>query len=346
MRYSGYMGRLASATSVMALAVLAGGCVHEFPDGGGVPPSLEVNLSFDLGMPVHEIVPYPQVRADQSHQNVEMRYNLWAWNLDKGEDIAKREPEMTLQWTGDNLTNPDSKIHIDKINPGTWKFYGWADLADAATGEPIAYDIESPSAIKLITERDGSFEAVPWADAFRGEDGVAICCADSEQLNIEMTRPVGAFEFISTDLAEFVDEQTRRNAETKSPDSPDRVVDINDYVVGYYINGFFPTEFDNLRNVPVDARTGLYASGKINPIDDGTGNLGGCYVLVNGKETMVSVTVRVYDHGEVIATSLPVEVPVVRGKKTLIKGEFLTANAGSGIGISPGFDGEYNYEVQ
>lgn len=98
--------------------------------------------------------------------------------------------------------------------------------------------------------------------------------------------------------------------------------------------------------MPVDAKAGLFSRGQISPNEDGTGSLGGCYVLVNGKETKVSVTVRVYDRGSVIATSLPVEVPVVRGKKTLIKGEFLTANAGSGLGINPDFDGEYNYEVE
>ncbi len=343
MKHSSFKYRLMSAASLSAILLLAAGCVHEFPEGGGKPPTLDVNLTFDLGMPVHEIVSYPRVRAGN---NVELRYTLWAWNLDNGEDLAKRPPELTFQWSGDNLSNPDSKIHIDKINPGTWQFYGWADLANADTGMPLAYDIEDPSAINLITERDGSFEAVPWADAFRGEDGVAICCTDAEQLTIEMSRPVGEFEFISTDLEKFVEEQTRRNAETKSSDSPDRVVNLNDYVVGYHINGFFPTEFDNLRNMPVDAKAGLFSRGQISPNEDGTGSLGGCYVLVNGKETMVSVTVRVYDRGSVIATSLPVEVPVVRGKKTLIKGEFLTANAGSGLGINPDFDGEYNYEVE
>lgn len=336
-------------TSLLALslaAVTLTACdVHEFPKGGSSPPALEVNLRFDLGMPVHEIVPYPQGRAGYE---ADMRYTLWAWNLDNGEKIASREPDLTLQWYGDNLANPDVTRVINDIQPGTWEIFGWADLADTETGEPIAYDITSPSDIKLITTEEGAFEAVPWAEAFRGDAGVAICCADQKSVTLEMARPVGAFEFISTDIDKFLDEQTRRHntSPDQATDAPSKVIDLNNYVVRYHINGFFPTEFDNLRNIPVDARTGLFASGRITVKNDGEGSLGGCYVLVNGRETLVSVTVRVYERGNVIATSQPVEVPVVRGKKTIVRGEFLTASAGSGVGINPDFDGEYNYVVE
>lgn len=329
--------------AVILTGLLVAGCnVHEFPDSTEAP-GLAVNLRFDLGMPVHEIVPYPQARAGY---DAELRYTLWGWNLDNGEEIDSRNPDITIQWSGSDLSRPDVSRQIDDITPGAWKFFGWADLADAETKQPIAYNIESPSDIKLITTNEGGFDAVPWADAFRGEGGAAICCAEQKDMTIEMSRPVGAFEFISTDMEKFMEEQTRRHSGDSPADAPSKAVDLNNYVVGYHINGFFPTEFDNLRNIPVDARTGLYSSGKISVNNDGTGNLGGCYMLVNGHETTVSVTVRVYEGDTAIATSLPVEVPVVRGKKTIIRGEFLTANAGSGIGINPGFDGEYNYVVE
>ena len=75
--------------------------------------------------------------------------------------------------------------------------------------------------------------------------------------------------------------------------------------------------------------------------------LGFDYIFVNGNETTLSISVEVYNSkGEKMSSSNPVNVPIVRSKMTLVKGEFLTSKATGGVSINPGYDGEdYNVEI-
>ena len=85
----------------------------------------------------------------------------------------------------------------------------------------------------------------------------------------------------------------------------------------------------------------------LSPLNEEEALIGFDYVLVNGTESSVSVQVGLYDsEGTMLSLSNPVTVPIVRGKVTTVRGKFLTLATGSGIGVSPGFDGEYNIELK
>ena len=345
MRQSGFIfkGILLSALA----ATLASCNPHEFPSGNGMAPAVTVNLHFNRDFPIYREISYPDVR---SQHEVEMNYTLWGWNCSDGDDkISDREPDLTLNKTAGSTDEPDTQFKLDGIEPGAWKFLAWAHISDADTHEPLAYTINSHTSITLKTSEEGEFTTIPWNDAFRGETGVALCCSEQKEVTLEMSRPVGGFEFLTTDMEKFIESEITRTNPDKQADNqlngPNRIIDLDNYTIGYHIQGYYPTEFDNVKNIPVDARTGLHGSGRIYNNGDGTGRLGGCMVLVNGHETMVRVVLRVYDKEEAIVTSSPIDIPVVRGKLTLVSGKFLTSDTGSGLGISPDFDDEYNYPV-
>ena len=49
--------------------------------------------------------------------------------------------------------------------------------------------------------------------------------------------------------------------------------------------------------------------------------------------------------GELIGSTSTINVPTMRGRNTIVRGRFLTSQATGGVGIDPGFDGEYNIEL-
>ena len=65
--------------------------------------------------------------------------------------------------------------------------------------------------------------------------------------------------------------------------------------------------------------------------------------FINGLQSTIRVALDIYDpDGERIAGFPSLDVPVWLSTITLVKGNFLTTKASGGVGIDPGFDGEFN----
>lgn len=65
------------------------------------------------------------------------------------------------------------------------------------------------------------------------------------------------------------------------------------------------------------------------------------------RESKVPVAVEIYDKdGTLLSSTDAVEVPIVRSKHTTVRGKFLTSEASGNVGIDPGFDGDWNYEIK
>jgi hypothetical protein len=97
---------------------------------------------------------------------------------------------------------------------------------------------------------------------------------------------------------------------------------------------------------PADAWTGIAYTSTMRVEGDKAVLLGYDYIFVNGSETTLSISVEVYDKdGELMSSSNPVLVPIVRNKLTVVKGSFLTTLASGGVAINPSFAGD-DYNVQ
>ena len=83
----------------------------------------------------------------------------------------------------------------------------------------------------------------------------------------------------------------------------------------------------------------------INILETGEAELGFDYIFVNGTESIISVSVEVYDYdGNLLSRFKPVDVPIIRSHLTTVKANFLTSGTG-GVTIIPDFDGNFNIEV-
>ena len=70
-------------------------------------------------------------------------------------------------------------------------------------------------------------------------------------------------------------------------------------------------------------------------------------MFVNGTKSAIEVKIGIYNkNGKQIAMSSTIKVPLLRGKKTIIKGSFLMEEASGGIKIDSDFDGENNVVIK
>jgi hypothetical protein len=98
---------------------------------------------------------------------------------------------------------------------------------------------------------------------------------------------------------------------------------------------------------PADSWTGVSFISQMHLEKDKEMLLGYDYIFVNGSETTLSVSLEVYTRdGELISSTNPINVPIVRSKLTVVKGEFLSLEASGGVTINPGYEGDdYNIEI-
>lgn len=73
------------------------------------------------------------------------------------------------------------------------------------------------------------------------------------------------------------------------------------------------------------------------PLSDKEAHLASDYIFVNGSESAVKVNLTIRDgEGNLLNEIGDIDVPIVRGKLTTIRDEFLTRDYAPGIGINPG----------
>ena len=177
------------------------------------------------------------------------------------------------------------------------------------------------------------------------------------QATVDMRRPMGKFKFVSTDVKAFISRvtETMLPAEGTTPEESRAVyeqllkdIKYKDYKIVFRYNIFMPCSYNMFTDKPADAWEVVTFPSSMVLEENNEMTLGYDYVFVNGNETTLSISLSVYNpDGEEISTSDPIDVTVVRGKLTVVKGQFLTSKAMGGVSINPTFDGkDYNVEIK
>lgn len=333
------------------LLPLTTSCVHEWPDEGVLAP-VALDMSFSTDLPPFLTITYGATKNSSDIKAYDMRYTIEAYRrLPDGSyaetphlrEVLSKDEISTLDYTADILL-PD----------GNYKVMVWADYVKQGSLENLYYDNTNFEEIVLVGEHVGNTD---YRDAFVGftEFEVRRVASDipAPVHVIAMERPLAKFDIVAADIEVFITKQMelemqrRKESETKGGDETKLPIDIdlNDYTVKVFYVGFMPFSFNMESNKPNDAKVGVSFESKIKYINDQDASLGFDYVMVNGKESIIQIALEVYDkNGLRIAATNTIDVPVIRSKLTTIKGEFLTSTAQGGVGIRPGFDGDFNIE--
>ena len=338
-----------AAACALAISALSSCDVHEFPAEEPGKQSITLNLEFRTEMPLHQTVEYTRSgKASALPADYDIRYQIRIYATDSEGEITSGD-YTAVTVTKDDVTDPDHSVSIE-IGEGSYRFLVWADYVDNGSEADKFYTTGDFNEITLAGDSHCGNNA--FRDAFRGETVAAVSPDNgaAQEITVEMERPLARFQFITTDLETFItnalkEQEARSGAEKEN--SPTKAVNLDDYRIVFRYAGFMPSAFNNFTNKPVDAVTGVSFTGRITRLGDTEAELGFDYVFVNGTESTVPIAVEVYNmENELLSSTDPIDVPLERSKLTIVRGPFLTTQASGGVGIDPGFDGEWNYEIR
>lgn len=352
-------GRLsfsASALAACALLCITSCAVHEWPEP--TPADVIVNLDFDTQMPQYKVLNEEGTRASHDGRDYDLRYTIAAYRLLQDGNYAE-EPFLLKVFSKDEIDELNASFRFS-IDEGSYRFYVWTDFVLAGTQNDFFYNTTNFRRISLQGAHEGNND---FRDAFSGSADLKVIRRGSKEtpstVTVQMRRPLAKFEFITTDLQEFITktieamirkeeaEAAAKAGETKSDgDTKTPVVDLEKYKVVFFYSGYMPNAYNMMEGKPCDSATGVKFSSAISAIDSHDARLGFDYVFVNGKESSVMVTVGLYDEeGTQLSISRQIEVPIKRSMLTTVRGSFLMQNTGGGVAIDPGFEDEFNIYI-
>ena len=343
-------GKRTWLTAPLCILLLSACDVHEFPvETEPERQEVTLHLNFHTDLPLHQVVEQPTSRAVSSApEDYDIRYQVRIYKADESGAYDKESYQPVLE-TKDEVTALNHDLHLT-LEVGNYRFVVWTDYVDDGGQDDKFYATDDFEEITLQGEtHPGNTD---FRDAFRGQKETTVTAgAEPQEVTVEMERPMARYNFVTTDLDVFLTrvlEQQAAAGQSNSREGSDtKAVNLDDYRVTFLYTGFMPSAFNILSNAPVDARTGVSFEGQLKQLSDTEAEVGFDYVFVNGSESTVQVALQVCDAaGEVVATAGPIDVPLMRSRLTTVRGAFLTSEASGSVGIQPGFDGEWNYEIR
>ena len=345
--------------------------VHEFPieeDKQLVPFSL--HLDFTTEMPLYKEITMTRANKSETKAPVtqhSIRYTVKAYRNDKTR-VDSREADTTFVFTKSDIGDLNFTAPL-QLHEGVYDFQVWADYVDLNSSTDKYYDTSDFSEI-ILSDKKNHSGSNDCREAFRGYASATVknpayykgdvTASIDNQAYAEMRRPMGKFKFVSTDVDRFLTRvaqmmkekgmQMSLKPESDSQPSNESIfqdIALEDFTVVFRYNLFMPCSYNMFTDKPADSWTGVTFTSRMFTEDYKEMTLGYDYIFVNGSETTLSISVEVYDmDGKLMSSTNPIDVPIVRNKLTIVKGEFLTSKASEGVVISPEFDGEYNIIIK
>lgn len=319
--------------------------VHEFPKAEQ-DVNFVLHLRYDTNMPLHKIVYYYNDTRAGHLADFGLRYIVKAYPVDEN-GVVQDSPACEIVLAKEDENNLDHSVEL-LLKKGEYEFKVWTDYVEEGCTDPLFYDAESFQAISFAgDEYVGNND---FRDAYVGQTRVFVSHDTSEAV-IDMKRPLAKFNVISTDVSEFFSKvmavRAKKMSSSLGDNIPYKPVHPDDFTVIIRYYGFIPKEFNIFADRPSDSCTGLYFKSGLRMLNESEVEIGFDYVFVNGSESSIYMSIEVYDYdGELLSRTNNIEVPLLRGKLTTVKDNFLTSMSDDGVTIVPEFDGEYNIQIK
>lgn len=218
-----------------------------------------------------------------------------------------------------------------QLAPGEYDVRLWADYT-AAEQTDNHYLTTDADIIRILPQAD-YLANTDTRDALTQVHSLTVSTTDKQE-NITLYRPLAKYRLVATDVAKYNELRIERNYPA-----------IEDLKISISYEGFLPNAYSIKLQKPADSDTGYtYASALSEQTDDAV-TVGKDYVLVNGAESFVTVSILFKDaKGRTVSGVKGVKVAYRAGQLTTVSGNFLTAGLGSGIQIDTDWSGDYDVE--
>ena len=226
--------------------------------------------------------------------------------------VHRRVQDCSLQSDGTFLAELS-------LMPGDYDLRLWADWNGGY------YNADDLGKVLVLTDSYVANGETDKKDAYYATSSLSIPSSPTggvEGASVSLERPFAKYRLIATDVEAYYN----------LIDKGEALPAIEDLQVRVTYEGFFPTGFSVATGKPNDAlNTGIHYS-SVPTVAEGydekvNRQVGADFVLTNGEESFVNVTIQMVDTntGETVATVQHVKIPYKRGHLTTVTGHFLTA---------------------
>ena len=352
---------------VTSLLTFASCDVHEFPEDNQELVPFLLHLDFNTEMPIYDVVTRGSESATKAQASkYDVRYTINAYRTNKTRNES-RVADATFVFTKSDVSDLNFTAPLE-LPEGTYTFRVWADYVDAGSKEDKYYDTHDFEEVILANKKNhpGSND---YRDAFRGYTTATVTNPKyyyrmedvaENKATAEMIRPLGKFKLISTDVDGFLNRVHQMlkdkgvilssnsdndiDFETNTKAAYEKLmqrINFGDYyaVIKYAI--FMPCSFNMFTDKPAEVWEGMSFKSPLIIDENNEICIGFDYVFVNGSSTTLSISLEVYNgDNELVSSTNGFDVPIVRSKLTIVKGNFLTSKATGGVSINPGYEGK------
>ena len=227
----------------ICLLPLAGCNVHEWPD---LPENVQVHLQlrYDTDWTMKEYEYESRNASTDSKASINdgvIRYIIRTYPLDERQR-AMQEHVQEYVITKNIIEGYNHDVTLDLL-PGKYHLMVWSDMVRHANDAPFYY----AGNFAEITLQGEHAPNNNYRDAFRGSRSITLVSDIYEHapdtLTVQMQRPLAKFEFVTTDVEEFIEKETLRiqskgNVDGNvGPTDPSSRANIDDYRVKFFYVG-------------------------------------------------------------------------------------------------------------
>lgn len=269
-------------------------------------------LSLSLTVPGLDLPAYTATRANGSDSKL-LRCVAEVYQAGTSNRVHRRVQDCSLQSDGTFLAELS-------LMPGDYDLRLWADWDGGY------YNADDLGKVLVLTDNYVANGETDKKDAYYAATSISVVSQSSPTGGVEgavsLERPFAKYRLIATDVEAYYN----------LIDKGEALPDIEDLQVRVTYEGFFPTGFNVATGKPNDAlNTGIHYT-SVPTVAEGydakvNRQVGADFVLTNGEESFVTVTIQMIDTntGEAVATVQHIKIPYKRGHLTTITGHFLTA---------------------
>lgn len=316
--------------SVLTVLPLLSSCEHKEFCNQHIRTRVELNVDFT---PISDPIYCTYAEARSGDYDVRYQIEIYATSgADAGKMVERKVWTSDVISEGTTIETTDVGLHTEKYD-----IYAWIDFVPKGTSYDHHY---ITSDLRKVTIADPNVCGIDSRDAFSGKTSVDLTPYRDETvvditIPVDMERPFGKFKIITTDVRRFLD--TYKPQETYTDIVPAQTL--------CRYTCYFPT-FYNLDTRLADVngfKLGVEHPAEVTEEEDNSAVLTYNYVLVCNDNTTVTAEVEVWNKdGEKLVTTRNIKIPIQRNKLTIVSGEFLTKDLGSGgIGVDDSFNDEF-----
>ena len=323
--------------TLAALAVLAtsASCVHEYPSDEIDPTLVDTRITLTTS----PAFTHSSILGTRNEESFDCMYFI----VEIHRDDFGPQPLIRREVGAVKDANGSATIQLDeKLPAGKYRCVAFAVAARDTDGTGSIYRLDDLSNVGFDGQYPGNTDAKESYEARFDLNVTSDEWFSHGEVTQLMSSPMGSVEVISTDVEEFIKHEMTR-LEQKGEGSRVDLWQWEDYYVLWKYDLYYPVRYNAYTGLPNKAETEVSFRADIVPQSDTEASLGFDYIFVNGQTSQVNLSLEVYDKDNTLLNVYSgIEVPIERGKTTIIRGEYLTNRKEPGIGIDPGFDGDIN----